>query len=646
LSEYTLEEVGVYNWPLGEELVYTGQPNQFVRDLPHYSRVPKDREGQLKWRQDLLDACKGSKKNQDRVRGMCREDVLFAINSIFWLYEPRRQKQTTIPFNSWPHQDDVIAAIDRYLGIRDVVVNKSRGEGCSWLVLMIFFHKWLFSQKDDASSYGLVSLNEKLVDDSKNPDSLFWKLDKQITLLPPWILPKGFNSREHRSKGDHSLLNPETGSTITGYACTQNVASGGRKGAFMMDELGKWPRPQDSVAMTSTQFVTDSRIIVSTPFGNEGAYFDSVHEPSSALKLTMHWTYNPVRSMGKYQWDTKKDKLTKLDLKFKYPEDYPYEKDGKVRSPWYDAECRRPKATAKSIAQDLDLNFEQSVSLFFEGLAMNMARSTVKGPIHTGRFSCDSYGGEAVFAEDTRGNVRLWNQLNNGRLPPSRYVIGVDAAQGTGTDFSSNSVIQVVNLVTGDQVLEWVDNATRPDDCAVLAVSIARWLQGNGGSPPFLVWECGGPGGEFGRQVDLMGWTNYYNRPDHKKFKRNKLSENRSGFRGSKADALSPLQVAIKLRKVTLFSQELVDELTEYRFIPGGKVEHFKAVVSEDESSKGQNHGDRAMAMAMAIVGMNEFRNPRQPQKPPDSVWRGPNRIELLLKELQSEENGYEACFS
>jgi hypothetical protein len=251
-----------------------------------------------------------------------------------------------------------------------------------------------------------------------------------------------------------------------------------------------------------------------------------------------------------------------------------------------------------------------------------------------------------VFAEDTRGNVRLWNQLNNGRLPPSRYVIGVDAAQGTGTDFSSNSVIQVVNLVTGDQVLEWVDNATRPDDCAVLAVSIARWLQGNGGSPPFLVWECGGPGGEFGRQVDLMGWTNYYNRPDHKKFKRNKLSENRSGFRGSKADALSPLQVAIKLRKVTLFSQELVDELTEYRFIPGGKVEHFKAVVSEDESSKGQNHGDRAMAMAMAIVGMNEFRNPRQPQKPPDSVWRGPNRIELLLKELQSEENGYEACFS
>jgi hypothetical protein len=646
LSEYTLEEVGVYDWPVGEKLAYSGEPNQYVRDLPHYSRVPKDAIEQLKWRQDLLDACKGSKKNQDRVLGMCREDLLWWINSFCMLYEPRNPKRTTIPFNSWPHQDDVIAAIDHYLGIREFVVNKSRGEGCSWLVLMIFLHRWLFATKDNFGSFGLVSLNQALVDDSKNPASLMWKLDWQIKHLPPWMIPKGFNWNKHRSRSEHVLLNPVCDATITGYACTQNVATGDRKTAFLMDELGKWPRPQDSVAMTSTQAVTNCRIVVSTPFGNEGAYFDAVHGEHTGLICTMHWSFNPTRKRGMYKWDTEKDKLVKLDLNFNYKDDYRFIKDGKTRSPWYDAESRKQNATVKSMAQDYDLNFEQSVSLFFEPAAMKLARESIRGPIHVGRFTCDQYGGEAVFCDDSLGNVRLWNKLNNGKLPPSKYVIGVDIAQGTGTDFSSNSVIQVVNMVTGDQVLEWVDNATRPDDCAVIAVSIAKWLQGGGGSPPFLIWECGGPGGDFGRQVDLMGWTNYYNRPDHKKFKRNKISENRSGFRGSKADALSPLQVAIKLRKVTLFSQELVDELTEYRFIPGGKVEHFKAVVSEDESSKGQNHGDRAMAMAMAIVGMNEFRNPRQPQKPPDSVWRGPNRIELLLRELQSEENGYEACFS
>jgi hypothetical protein len=646
LSEYTLEEVGVYNWPEGEELVYTGQPNQFVLDLPHYSKVPKLAKDQLKWRQDLLDACKGSKANQSRMIGMCHEDVLFWINSWCLTYDPRL-KRTTIPFNTWPHQDCVIAAIDHYLGIRDVGVNKSRGEGCSWLVLMIFLHRWLFSREDESGQYGFVSMNEDLVDSSENKDALMWKIDWQLNHLPPWMLPKGFDWRKHRSKGDHTLVNPVNHVTFKGFACTQNVATGGRYTAFMMDELAKWKRPQDSIAMTSTQFVTESRIIVSTPFGNEGAYYDAIHKAdTSLLKLTMHWTYNPIRRLGLYRWDTNKDKLVQLDLGFKYPENYPFVRDGKTRSAWYDKECKKANATPRTIAQDLDLNFEQSVELFFEPLAMDLARKTVKGPVHTGRFSCDNYGGEAVFAADPRGNVRLWSKLNNGKLPPSKYVIGVDIAQGTGTDFSSNSVIQVVNMVTGDQVLEWVDNATRPDDCAVIAVSIAKWLQGSGGSQPFLIWECGGPGGEFGRQVDLMGWTNYYNRPDIKKFKRNKLSENRSGFRGSKADALSPLQVAIKLRKVAIYSQELVDELTEYRFIPGGKVEHFKAVVSEDESSKGQNHGDRAMAMAMAIVGMNEFRNPRQPQKPPDSVWRGPNRIELLLKELQSEENGYEACFS
>ena len=578
---------------------------------------------------------------------MCREDVLFWINSFCLLFEPRREKKTTIPFNSWPHQDDVIAAVAHFLGKRDVGVNKSRGEGCSWLVLMVFLHRWLFDTKDGFGSYGLVSLNEDLVDDAKNPDSLMWKLDWQLLHLPEWMLPEGFNWSNCRSKTDHVLLNPETGATIKGFACTQNVASGGRKTAFLMDELGKWPRPQDSIAMTSTQSVTHSRIIVSTPFGNEGAYFDAIHLPSTMLKATMHWQDNIYRKRGLYQWDTVKDKLRKLDLDYDYKKDYPFCKDGKIRSPWYDAECRRANATPKTIAQDLDLNFEQSVSLFFDPLAMEMARTTVKGPVYRGRLIYDQYGSPAEFLPDPLGNVSVWSQMVDGRIAPSRYVIGVDVAAGTGTDWSSNSVIEVIDLTTGEQVLEWADNATRPEDCAALAVATAKWLQGESGSQPYLVWEAQGPGGEFYREVAELGYTNIYNRPpSHAKKRINaRVSGHKAGYIGAKADALTPLQVAIKLRRVTLFSENLVKELAEYRYTAGGKVDHFRATSSEEDSSKGQLHGDRAMAFAMAVIGMNDFISMRRKEKEPTPEQRQGHRLRKVIRELREERWKDEVVF-
>lgn len=151
---------------------------------------------------------------------MYAEDSLLWLSTNCRLFEPRPTPKT-FDFVPWTHQIPVWKSMEKWLGYRDVGLEKSRAEGASWLILMLCLHKWLYVPLFAA---GFVSKDEKSADDPKNPDSLFWKIQFQLDNLPEWMVPK-----YNRVINSHTFTNLENGATLAGYAATSDVASGGRK---------------------------------------------------------------------------------------------------------------------------------------------------------------------------------------------------------------------------------------------------------------------------------------------------------------------------------------------------------------------------------------------------------------------------------
>ena len=54
-----------------------------------------------------------------------------------------------------------------------------------------------------------------------------------------------------------------------------------------------------------------------------------------------------------------------LDESYVFPEGYEFIRDGKLRSPWYDNECRR-SPNAQFIAQELDIDFIGAGGTYFD----------------------------------------------------------------------------------------------------------------------------------------------------------------------------------------------------------------------------------------------------------------------------------------
>ena len=202
-----------------------------------------------------------------------------------------------IPFITWEHQDPMIISARKTLGFDDVGIEKSRGEGASWIFVLLALHDWLFQPM---SAIGFISRTEMAVDNPDDPDSLMWKLDWELTKLPPWMA--GERDKDYtRNLSRHILKNLRNGSQVVGYTATGDVTTGGRKYWIMFDELAKFPRPADTHAMASTQHVTESRALISTPKGAEGEYYRIMHAPSNMVKLILDWKQNETRNRGLYK---------------------------------------------------------------------------------------------------------------------------------------------------------------------------------------------------------------------------------------------------------------------------------------------------------------------------------------------------------
>ena len=561
---------------------------------PHGDKVPRSIVDNLKYRRTIYKAVAKDPELIGDLRQACANDILFWINVFGWTYNPKAHPYKKVPFVTYPFQDRMITQFCQGIAqddsihdeAQDIFVEKSRDMGLSWMCCLTFLWFWHFRELE---SFLVVSRNDDYVDNIENPKSLFWKLDFFLDNEPPWLRPRIDRKKNH-------LMNLETGSVINGEATTKDVGRGDRRSCILLDEFAAVE--QQAKVLASTRDSTNVRIINSTPQGATNEHYRLSQSPY-ILKLRAHWTEHPKKSAGLYT--SKNGILEILDKKYKFQTDgkeinYPFILDNQVRSPFYDAECRRA-GSVKEIKQELDINYLGSGDQFFNDEAItNIIETFCKKPILVGELEYEAEIGEPLeFVEKPEGCLKIW------RHPPHRgslrndFALGIDVSGGTG---ASNSVIAVWSKVTKEKVAEYTNPHMRPESLASVAIALAKWY---GNSQ--LIWELNGPGRQFGDQVVNMRYQNIYMRQSEDTIKKAKRRSMIPGFAATgdnKLALLSAYRKGIDDQEVCNRSKDAMHECRFYIYTTDRKVEHSGAANADDPSGAKDNHGDRVIADALA----------------------------------------------
>ncbi|WDI44783.1 hypothetical protein [Bremerella sp. P1] len=468
--------------------------------------------------------------------------------------------------------------------------------------LFVSAHKFIF---EDEFTCGLVTKDQPTCDSKSNPSALMSKIDMILKKQPHAI----YNHKADTDRAHLRIVNKQNGSGFFGYSCTGDVSRGGRTSAFLIDELDFWDLNTQFAAWNSLSYVTNSRFVISTPCSREGLYYKLVseHDKRGITLVDVGWESDPRRNRGLYR--STKGKLELLDVEywnhFK-PESYVDEEtgeskfilDGKLRSPWYDKACIEA-GTPQQIARELDRDFSEAQSNFFPASVVEKIEKECRQPNHTGHVITEGDESPGSFVATKSGPFSIWTPLSSLDWTPeewSRYVIGVDLCQGLNGDQTSNSVIEIIDRRTEEQIGEFTARDILPADMADMAVAVARWL-----NDAHLIWDADGPGRAFTKRVEELGYPHVY---WHRSLEANYGAKpsNKMGFYikdNTKDQLLGRLRQGVMRKKLKINSLKAAEEFPQFIF-KDGKIAHSKALVTTDDGSKGVSHGDCVIALALA----------------------------------------------
>ena len=97
----------------------------------------------------------------------------------------------------------------------------------------------------------------------------------------------------------------------------------------------------------------------------------------------------------------------------------------------------------------------------------------------------------------------------------------------------------------------------------------------------------------------------FYREVEQRNFK--KKTKNPGWFSNEKTKpaVLTEMSHALKSEQLVLRSKKLLDECRQYVY-KEGKIVHSRSIKTQDDSSKGQAHGDRVIAAALAWHGSKD----------------------------------------
>lgn len=254
----------------------------------------------------------------------CKQDILFWINCTAWTFDPRPENQKKlgyedahILFLTWGYQNDYIKWLLKHIDEgENGLTEKSRDMGASWIVLAVVQWYWQFGGA--GNDFKLGSRKEDFVDKIGDMDALFPKIRYQVGRQPAWLLPKGFDRTRHLSF--MNIVNPETGSSITGESNNAYFATGGRKKAVIFDEFSKWSGTDES-AWQSASDVTDCKLAISSANGRNNHFYKLRSQNAGKIDVhRMHWSLHPLKTQAWY--DKEKTQRSKQDLAAEVDIDY------------------------------------------------------------------------------------------------------------------------------------------------------------------------------------------------------------------------------------------------------------------------------------------------------------------------------------
>jgi len=479
------------------DLNETGVPD---RDSAIYSSlVPKDVTLNMAWRKRLLELCHGDRRAQEEIWILCARDPLFFINSFAWLLETRDPAEwntsnrygenKVLPFITRDYQDRVIMESIEKLGRADIKVPKSRETGVSWIYAgVIAVWDWIFHEQ---THIGFVSKDLLSANNPDDPDALFSKFEFLLTRLPLWLQPK-----YERNITKNTFKNLDNGSSLTAYPAKADLARGGRKTWFLMDEFHFFEQGDDYAALDSSVHVTPCRVFVSTANrdrGQAGAFYDIVSDDTrSGVQIVIDWKDDKDKRRGLYHGEcpvgADSYRLVIDDVEFwsqfdngdgtyrhptKQGMNYQFIVDDRTRSLYYDYVWHRPGSTPQSVSAELDRNFGGATAQIFNPALLERAIAAAKRPVAVGDITRHPEKRDEFYFDPLMagGLTSLWCELEKvpderspwfpRRPPESEYSIGADVSAGTGGEWSSYSALEAIDKRTGEQVFEWMVRRSR-----------------------------------------------------------------------------------------------------------------------------------------------------------------------------------------
>jgi len=599
--------------------------------------IPREPGANLAWRRRVWQAAEDDEDVQLALAKRCKADLLYFVNGFVWLFDPQAAK--TLPFATWPFQDhafhELLAAVwSKY----DLLVEKSRDVGASWIVLVTYLWLWLWHTEVALLA---VSQKEELVDKPGDPDSLFWKFRFARDRLPWWMRPK------QTADANLHVGNLDAGSVLDGRATTVDAGRAGRRLSLMVDEAASIEQLVALKAATADN--SKCRLWVSTPKGMNA--FGLMRQSGEVKVLTLHWSQHPIKARGLYTWegDAKHPAVKLLDayrgpvetiranpdkgeperLTFDYPDAYPFQHPTRdrgvhgslVRSPWYDGECVR-RASDMEIAQELDIDYLRSGQMWFDAsVVKQLLVTTVRRPDLAGevtwRLGPDDVLMLGEFQERAGGFLRLWLTLGGDGRPSQQeiYAAGADISEGTG---ASNSVGSIYACGAGRKVGEYVTSSESPEQFARSVVAILRWF-GGASVEPFQAYEQNGPGLSYGKELKRLGYTYVYCQRQEQASRPRESAVRVPGWHSSmvnKRILLGNYRRDLATGDFQNPSEQAVKELLQYIIDDRGEPLHER-LVTEPAGAR-LAHGDRVMADALADLARTEQPHFVMPEREPD----------------------------
>jgi hypothetical protein len=555
--------------------------------IGEYARlVPKDFAANVFFRRAVLRAAEHDPAVQACQMELCRRDPLYWFNAFGWTFNPKlpATERRVRPFITWPYQDEFITNQVRAIGLRNAAVSKSRQMGISCCGMGAYAWAYIFGED---LNFLALSRKEELVDNGKDPKSLFFKIRFMLKFCPGWMRPASAGNAYFDCS--MRMVNPATNVSIIGESTNGDMGRGGSWSQIFRDEWAAVPENEARQGDAAVADSTDSVITVSTYRGPAGSFYDLMHN-DEVNRATYHWSLHPEKKAGLYT--SHEGRLEILDKDYQFPKDYGFVLDGKLRSPYYDRRCREIKDPA-IIAQELDCDPIGSGGgrFFGENEVARIQRTTERAPFAIGNFDLH----REEFQPDPNGLLQLWLPLDvTNRPPPGRqYVLGADIGQGTG---ASNSALEVFDAQTCEEVAALATPWMLAEDFSQLAYGIGMWF-----NRAKVIWDGTGPTGSiFTKCITEMSYPNLWTAPDEKKIQAGRRQI--AGFwmgGGQRTQLFTMLRSGLIADEVKLHNRALIEELRMY-VQTGEAIEHIRSKLLKNQQDSKLAHGDRVVAAGVA----------------------------------------------